>query len=398
MASPIYWACLLIVALVHWLLPARLRRGWLAATFIGFLAWQRPAETGAFVAGSVLVYLGLKDAADPKNKTAAITLIAALALILGVWKSVPTAVVGLTFVETAAAGLAPVGLSYLVFKLIHVVAEIRRGTLTRPGFVDFTAYLFFLPMFTAGPIERFDRFQATQEPSWHRGLLLDAAHRILLGLVKKFALSEGLFYMLEGRLSLGRHHEWDWTHEGSTPVAWAYVAAAYFRIYLDFSAYTDLAIGSGRLFGVRLMENFNWPVLASSPSDFWRRWHISLSSWCQNYIYMPTLGLFRSPYVPTVLVFLVMGGWHIVSWNRVGWALYNAAGVLGFMVWTRVMGRIKPGHWRSTPAWKIASVAMTQVFVLGSIAFFMNGEDQTLTYSLTILKRMLGIPAGPSEI
>lgn len=396
MTSPSYWACLLCMASVHWQLPVSLRRPWLAVGFLAYLGWHRPGETAAFVAGCVLVYAALKEAATPGKRTVVITLVTALGLTLGLWKTIPTAGSGLTFAQTAEYGLAPIGLSYLVFKLIHVVVEVGRGTLPRPSFCDFLAYLFFVPMFTAGPIERLDRFQSTQESAWDKRLLLEAGHRILLGLVKKFALAEGALYLIEGRLSLGQHEDWNWDRHGSTAMAWGYVVLAYLRIYLDFSAYTDFAIGSGRLFGIRLMENFNWPVLASNPADFWRRWHISLSSWCQNYIYMPALGVFRSPYLPTVLVFLVMGGWHIVSWNRVGWALYNAGGVLGFATWTRIMGRTKPGHWRSSAVWKLASIGLTQLFVLGSITFFMNGEDQSLSRSLVILGRLFGIPANPS--
>jgi alginate O-acetyltransferase complex protein AlgI len=384
-----YWIWLGVTAAVHWTLPARHRVLFLACACLGYLGWVQPWLTGAFLAGTWLVHRVLRRLGRDQAGTLGRTLVVGLAVLLAAWKFLPTAGIGLSFRETSAYGLAPLGLSYLVFKLIHVAVEVGRGTLPVPDFPEFVAYLFFVPMFTAGPIERLDHFRAGREPAWSRALWVEGGTRILHGLVKKFALAEGLLYRLvKDRGIDDAGFDLSFASPGTV---WMVAGLSYLRIYLDFSGYSDIALGTGRLLGFRLVENFNWPVLAANPSDFWRRWHISLSQWCQHYIYMPSMGALRSPYLPLFLTFLVMGAWHIVSWNRVGWAAYNTAGVVGFMAWSRRMGRPRPGTWRASASWRWASVLLTQVFVLGSVAFFMNGEDQTLHRSLELLARMAGL-------
>ncbi len=384
-----YWLWLGVTALVHWNLPTNRRVPFLAAACVGYLGWVQPGLTAVFLSGTWLFHRALGRLGRDRAGTLGLTLVAGLSVLLAAWKFLPTAGIGLTFRETATFGLAPLGLSYLVFKLIHAAVDVDRGTLPVPDFPEFVAYLFFVPMFTAGPIERLDRFRAGREPAWRRELWVEGGTRILHGFIKKFALAEGLLYRLvRDRWIDDPRFDLSLTSPGTV---WLVAGISYLRIYLDFSGYSDIALGTGRLLGFRLAENFHWPVLATNPSDFWRRWHISLSQWCQHYIYMPSMGVLRSPYVPLFLTFLVMGAWHIVSWNRVGWAAYNTAGVIAFMAWFRGMGRPRAGTWRASTAWRWASILMTQVFVLGSVAFFMNGEDQTLRRSLDLLARMAGL-------
>lgn len=387
-----FWIWLVVTGGVYWTVPLRARLPVLAGSCLAYVGWIQPELTAAILLSALLVHRALR-AIDPKlPRPGGIGLVATLALLLAAWKFLPTLWAGLTFKEVAAANLVPLGLSYLVFKLIHVIIEVRRGALAVPDLPEFLAYLFFVPMFTAGPIERFGHFTQHRDARWSRELWVEGGTRIIWGLVKKFGLSEGILYHF-----VWRHHLEDPGLDVAmvpTGVVWLVAALNYLRIYLDFSGYSDLALGTARLLGFRLGENFNWPVLAANPSDFWRRWHISLSQWCQLYIYMPTMGALRSPYLPLFLSFLVIGTWHILSWNRVGWAVYNTVGVIIFMIWGRWLGRPRSGSWRTTPAWKVASILLTQVFVLGSVAFFMNGEDQTLGRSLELLGRMLGLNLG----
>ncbi|HTI71007.1 MAG TPA: MBOAT family O-acyltransferase [Candidatus Limnocylindria bacterium] len=383
-----FWIWLGLTSAVHWSLPANRRLVVLAGACLAYLGWVQPGVTAAFFLGTLLVYQALRAVAAKHSPTLCLTLVAGLSVLLAAWKFLPTAWVGLTFKQTAVEGLVPLGISYLIFKLIHVAVEVKRGTLLLPDFPEFLTYIFFVPMFSAGPIERLDHFRAQREATCSRALVAEAGIRILHGFIKKFGLSEGLLYHLvqnqgldDDALNLSAV---------SLQTVWMVTAINYLRIYLDFSGYSDLAVGTGKLLGFHLMENFHWPILASNPSEFWRRWHISLSQWCQLYIYMPAMGMLRSPYIPLFMTFLVMGAWHIISWNRVGWAAYNAAGVIVFMCWSRWMGRARPGTWRASRAWKGVCIASTQAFVLGSVAFFMNGEDQPLARSLEFLKRMAG--------
>ena len=131
--------------------------------------------------------------------------------------------------------------------------------------------------------------------------------------------------------------------------------------------------------------------MARNPSDFWRRWHISLSAWCQHYVYMPTLAQWRNPFLSLLLGFLVMGLWHLASWNRVGWALYSSGCVAVFLLWSRWLGRPRPKTWRTHPLWGVASLLLTQAGVVISYSFLANGEDQPLGTSLCILGRLFGL-------
>lgn len=385
-----HWIWLVLTVVLHWSLPGCWRIPFLAGACVGYLGWVQPGVTGFFFLGTCLVHRVLRHLASNQAGTAGVTLTLGLSVLLAAWKVLPTAGIGLSFREVSEFGLAPIGLSYLIFKLIHVSVEVWRRAFAVPDLPEFVAYLFFVPMFTAGPIERLDHFRSGREAEWKREVWVEGGTRIIQGVIKKFAIGETVLYQLVKHYRLE-----DPSADLSTvtpQAVWWVALLGYLRIYLDFSGYSDIALGTARLLGFRLVENFNWPVLATNPSDFWRRWHISLSQWCQYYIYMPSMGVLRSPYVPLFLTFLVMGAWHVVSWNRVGWAAYNAAGVIVFMAWSRWMGRPRVGTWRASAVWRWTSVLFTQVFVLGSIVFFMNGEDQTLTRSLHIMARMFGIP------
>lgn len=382
-----YWLFLAILATVQWLVPQGWRPGLLASAFTGFLLHRAPGPTVLMLLVSALVYQATSRGKIPGWINAG--LIAGLSVWLGSYKLATGEGPATQPGQSGLLGVVPVGVSYLVFKLIHFVVERRRGTIPHPPPQDFFCYLFFLPMYTAGPIERLERFLARREPAFSHAALAEGLTRIIHGFIKKYAFAEGFMALLVDGL-------WWHVNETELPGAttsglWMATVIAYVRIYLDFSAYSDLAIGSARMFGYRLMENFDWPILAANPSEYWRRWHISLSNWCQYYIYMPLLGVARSPYLPMFAAFVVMGLWHLVSWNRIGWATYNTLGIVVYMLWTRWHGKPRPGSFRASKGWQFASILLTQVFVLGSVVFFMNGESQTLAVSLSYLTKLAGL-------
>jgi alginate O-acetyltransferase complex protein AlgI len=140
-------------------------------------------------------------------------------------------------------------------------------------------------------------------------------------------------------------------------------------MYLDFSAYSDIAIGSSQLFGIRIMENFNWPIFAENISVFWKRWHMTLSGWCQTYIYLPVIGLTRNPYVATYLTFIAIGLWHSGTTGALAWGLYHGTGISVFGYWNRYRRRRK---WRGLdrPYGKCLSIPLTFSFVSAGSVFF----------------------------
>jgi len=134
-------------------------------------------------------------------------------------------------------------------------------------------------------------------------------------------------------------------HDISTWEAWRFLILSFFLFYLDFSAYSDIAIGSSRLLGFRIAENFNWPILATNPAAYWKRWHISLSGWCQAYVYLPVIGLTRNPYMAVFASFTCIGLWHAGNWNWLAWGLYHACVVTAFQAWARFRKRRKWTFW-----------------------------------------------------
>ena len=226
----------------------------------------------------------------------------------------------------------PLGISYFTFKLLHFVIDVGRRKKREGEMGDFLSYLFLFPAFTAGPIERWDHFRGNRETLATRDQWVGGLTRIAVGIVKKFAIVE---LILRARLQ-----DLDATTLATSPDAgalavWGYLILWYLYVYLDFSAYTDIAIGAARLYGIELMENFRWPIFASNIGDFWKRWHMTLASWCQSYVYLPTIGWKRNPYIAVFATFFVIGIWHGASLNWVLWGLYHGAGVAAFLTWSR---------------------------------------------------------------
>src|SRR5262249_47825752 len=169
-------------------------------------------------------------------------------------------------------------------------------------------WMFLFPAFTAGPIERFDHFLSHQELNLRLQSIVDGTTRIIHGLIKKFIIAE----IMLGPAFTYASHGLLVQRLGSTPTwsVWLSATAVYLYLYMDFSGYSDIAIGGSRLFGLRIMENFTFPIIASSTPDFWKRWHMTLTGWCQSYIYMPMLGFTRNSYIAVYATFVAIGLWH----------------------------------------------------------------------------------------
>lgn len=390
LASPHFWLLLLVAVPSFWLLPRRVRPGFLGLVSAGYLAtlsWQSVAMLGLW---AVVFYLlaPLTSPGRAHRLRVLWGLILAIIAFISAFKYLPE-LIGGVFGDGLTRHLAiPLGISYYTFKLIHYAIEVSRGTVPARSLQQFLCYLFLFPIFTAGPIQRYDLFLRGQQERWSADDLRQALTRILHGLIKKFVLAwfvaERLFDGNLGAADLG------WRIEHLTPgMTLLYLGGAYVYVYLDFSAYTDVAIGTSRLFGLTIMENFNFPLLAPSIRDYWRRWHISLSSWCQAYVYLPLLGLYRKPLVSLYATFLVMGMWHAGSVNRLLWGLYHATGVALYTAWNRWRMRsdFQLPAWISVPV----AVALTQLFVTGSMIFLLLEEQQGLAGAAQLFRQLVAL-------
>jgi len=243
---------------------------------------------------------------------------------------VPTQLLNIVFATRGnidIGSLAPLGISYFTFRSLAYLIEIRRGTLQPAAFGSYLNYVAFWPTFMAGPIERPQAFfsQLGQEKPLDAADLREGVFRILEGLFKKLVLGGILYHftkpflLLQGA-SIHRLNEWQaWQ-------LWCCLIAYYLYLYCDFAGYSDIAIGVSRLFGYKIMENFRWPLLATNVADYWRRWHISLTGWIQDYVYIPLggnrRGMRRASWNSIVAMVLV-GIWHGLSMHYVLFGIYH---------------------------------------------------------------------------
>lgn len=361
-----YLYLLLITCAAYWLLRRRTAQNalLLAASYV-FYGYVHP-WFALLLAGSTLVNygFGLAIAGFPRSRKSflAIGLAANLGL-LGFFKYFDFfaanvhSVLGAVGLPVSPATLRialPIGISFYTFQALSYVIDVYRGELEpRRNLLDFAVYLAAFPQLMMGPIERGRRLlpQIEQPRRWNWDLFYAAWPLLVRGYLKKLVVANNLarytdkIFMLEG------------------PSAWllAVGGLAYtIQIFADFSGYTDIARGSGKLFGFDLTENFNRPYLAVSPSDFWRRWHITFSTWIRDYLYIPLggsrVGRLRLAFVLLATMGLA-GLWHGAAWHFVAWGVFHA--VLLFAYGQLGMG----GRWRPT-GWPRTLAAWAVMFAL----------------------------------
>jgi alginate O-acetyltransferase complex protein AlgI len=215
----------------------------------------------------------------------------------------------------------PLGLSYYALRAVHYCVEGWKGTLAPHTFREFLTYLGFMPTLLAGPINRFEEFhRGVRRRRWDPEMFSAGCERILYGYVKIVFIA---MYLVSDKLA----HEIGKLPPDTPLAAWLDCLRYGMNLYFQFAGYSDVAIGFGLLLGIRVGENFDYPFLARNISDFWRRWHISLSSWCRDYVYLPVLSVTRRPRLAIMASMLVLGGWHELSLRYLCWALYHGAGI-----------------------------------------------------------------------
>jgi alginate O-acetyltransferase complex protein AlgI len=229
------------------------------------------------------------------------------------------------------ANLEWLGFSYVSFRLLHTLRDRQTGKLTALTLREYVTYAIFFPSFTAGPIDRAQRFQSDLQdlPGPEPARLVQGSMRIAVGIGKKFVIADSLAYMALNATKAGQAE--------STLGLWVLLYAYTFQIYLDFSGYTDIAIGIGQLFGIKLPENFNQPYLRRNITLFWQSWHMTLSQWVRDYAFLPLTRFMlkrkRKPsqtllaLIGQVTTMLVIGLWHGVTWGFIAWGLWHGIGL-----------------------------------------------------------------------
>lgn len=222
--------------------------------------------------------------------------------------------------------LLPLGISYYSFRQIHYAMEVYKNKIPKHTLNEFLTYIFFLPSFLIGPIHHFPEFlKDLKRRRWDSMLFSEGLERILYGFAKIIIL--GNFILSDRCVALVK-----WLDSINYTWLATYTDVLRFTInaYFQFAGYSDIAIGLSLLLGFRIMENFNAPFLAVNISDFWQRWHISLSSWCRDYVYYPFYSITRNSYIGVFFSMLLIALWHSISWNYILWAF---AHVLAINIW-----------------------------------------------------------------
>lgn len=345
-----YLVFLALVLALYWSLPRRGQNFLLIIASYIFYGWEHPWFLLPLWASTLVDYgcaLGM-DRFPRQRRAFLVTSIVASIALLATFKYYGFALENINAILSNFGAepirnmlrlALPAGLSFYTFQSIGYVVDVYRGKVKAVrDLPDYALYVTFFPQLVAGPIER----AAHMLPQYRGSRKFDAeTWRIALGLMlwgyfKKVVIADNAAVVVNKIFALSG---------ASFPIIWAGVFAFAVQIYADFSGYTDIARGTARLLGIDLMVNFNHPYLATSPADFWRRWHISLSTWLRDFIYIPLGGSRCSTARASfnlMAVFAISGLWHGASWNYVLWGVYWGALILGqrFLGWLGLTRRI----------------------------------------------------------
>lgn len=317
-----------VVTLFHWVLPERWRGGWIIfCTALFLAAYSLPSLIVLTVMTGFLYWeAGRHDHVSGKRL---IYIIAVTGALFSFFK-IRATLAGVNIDMGAGTGsdavenfIIPLGLSYYTFRCIHYAIEKYKRTIPANGAYNLAQYLFFLPTMTAGPIHRYHSFDRDmRRKRWNPYLFAEGIERMIYGYVKISFLAN----FLVGYIFAVQVTEVMSANEALG--SYLMMLQMGMNLYFLFAGYSDIAIGFGMLLGYRVMENFNWPFLARNVSEFWRRWHISLTSWCRDYVYMGTISVTRQAWLAALAAMLVMGLWHEFSLRYIVWGLYQGAGIV----------------------------------------------------------------------
>jgi len=341
-----YFPFLILSAVIYWLLPKRaLRTGFLTLCSLAFI-WYFDFKAMFVVLGltafTYLIALWMEKSHSSKlaHRTGVIGLLVMLIAFkyLGFLNKTVYSLVGF-ITELPAFSIEklflPLGLSYIIFKYISYLTDIHWKIVKRGSLLDFICYGSLYTTFVAGPIERFERLkpqlEADAEP-FKTEYLETAFQRIVFGLFKKLVIADWLGYFI--------NPVWSAPDQYSTFIRIAALFGYSLQIYFDFAGYSDIAIGSSRLFGLKIMENFRNPYFAPNIGQFWRRWHISLSDWIRDYIFFPMSQNKKSTFwllfcVP-VIAMAFCGLWHGAAWHYVIWGVWHGIGISLLQSWNLI--------------------------------------------------------------
>lgn len=321
------WVFLPLVLLIYFLSNDKVKNIVLLLASLIFYAWGEPKYIIIMIFSILINYLFgiIIDKNEKKNAIKKCVFVAAIIvniLLLGYFKYFNFFAINFNnlfsknIIEVKKI-LLPIGISFYTFQIMSYIIDLYRGDIkVQKNILNLALYVSFFPQLIAGPIVKYkDVENEIQSRKITIDLFSSGIKKFVYGLGKKVIISNSLAILVDNIYSNN-------VISLNTPILWLASIAYMFQIYYDFSGYSDMAIGLGRMFGFHFPENFNLPYISQSITEFWRRWHISLSSWFKQYLYIPLGGNRKGKirtYLNLLIVFFVTGLWHGASWNFIFW-------------------------------------------------------------------------------
>ena len=384
---PFLYYFLPLTLLCYFLAPRRAKNAVLLLFSLVFYAWGEPKYVLFMVASILQGYLFGRLVEKYRNYPRRSKLFLTVSvlfslLLLGYCKYADffirsfNAVTGLSVPLLRVA--LPIGISFYTFQILSYVVDVYRGTVAaQRNLIDLGTYIAMFPQLIAGPIVRYaDIEPQLKERRSTPDMIAAGAQRFVLGLAKKVLIANVLYQLITVYKS---------TTQPSVLYSWMYAAAYMLHIYFDFSGYSDMAIGLGKIFGFHFAENFNYPYISRSATEFWWRWHMSLGSWFRDYVYIPMGGNRVAParrYFNILVVWILTGLWHGADWNFVLWGLFFAVFLImekGFLL---------------KPLQKLPVLSHLYTLLLVAVSFVIF-DSAGLSEAATHLGRMFGAGGIP---
>lgn len=373
------------VVLSYFMLRPALQNYFLLLASLFFYAWGEPKYLLIMLSVIILNYftgMGINYWAAHKKSILAASIILNLS-ILGFFKYTDFLIENLNLIFNAKLPLLhialPIGISFYIFQSMSYSIDVYKGTVqAQKNLFKFALYVSLFPQLIAGPIVKYrDIANEIDNRVIHLQDVVDGLKRFIVGLSKKVILANTMGEVADKIYAAG-------TANITTDIAWLGAIAYSLQIFFDFSGYSDMAIGIGRMFGFKFLENFNYPYIADSITDFWRRWHISLSSWFKEYLYIPLggnrVGQFRRN-LNLAIVFFATGLWHGASWNFIIWGLWHGF----FLIVEKYF--CKPTTQESFSIKFLKHLYVILVFIVGWVFF----RADNLTVAVNFLRVMFGL-------
>lgn len=367
------------------ILPEKLRNGFLLIFSFIFYAFSAKALTTILLASIVLNYsAGRLLSSKYKDIILSLSILLDI-IILGIFKYFNFFVENISALfqffhlgslNTSLSFILPLGLSFYTLQSIAYLVDIHREIIEpEKNIIRFGVFIAMFPKILVGPIERYSNLQKSLiQKNISINNFSMGARRFIIGLAKKVIIADNLDITINSIFHSSKE-------QLSTPVAWLGIIFFTIQLYYDFSGYTDMAIGLGKMCGLAIMENFNFPYISRSIQEFWQRWHISLSTWLADYIFKPVQ--FKLRYKMTfggilsiLITFFVSGLWHGASWNFIFWGMYHGLFlVLEFVFLGRLLKEVRP---------VVSHIYALSVIMVGWVFF----KTDTLSQAFMYLNKM----------